>query len=425
MQEKFSFTTGTVVRILVAEGDTIYEGQHVLDVQVAYGIVPMTAWHSGSVMAVCVSEGDSLGFGDVVLELGKQESGIVGHVNESQNGMDAFPPDLPCSDEKGTSTEVGDSEKLSEPESGGMPASGVSEVDNTGTESDEFEPSADSSLDVTPEWPDWVDGMRALPIFSPMREMRFDVDASVAPWVPVGVVWLIVTVLSIFALHWFFLIPCLILLSYLIWRQILLMQLLQRRFWLDTYLKPTSSIRKWLRGKKVLQCIALVAAVPLAVITYIALYTYSWLDCLFLGGAIACAVALQRLFVRPVDSHIAGHLSELVYQRIFTTIAVLLVLFGLALASVTKGLSEDHADLSSDEMATRVIDEYKHPVLFVRHCARTVRYCELWLLKVRDINGWPYGWGIYFFFLCPNAIPAYGVVTAFRTIETICGERIL
>lgn len=122
----------------------------------------------------------------------------------------------------------------------------------------------------------------------------------------------------------------------------------------------------------------------------------------------------------PIDTNLVEHLAELAHLRVFYWFAVVIVLLSLALSNVTKGFFEDYSQKTSDQLATQTIETVKHPVRFVQHCVRTLRYSEYQLLRVRDINGWPYGWLIYFFFLVPNAIPAFGLVILYTG-----GERIV
>jgi hypothetical protein len=164
-------------------------------------------------------------------------------------------------------------------------------------------------------------------------------------------------------------------------------------------------------GSTLLRWIAASVAVPLAIVTYISVYGYDLWDCLAVAIGIYGARLLHGQISAPIDANLAEHLTELAHLRVYYWLAVVAVLAALALSSVAKGFFSDYSQATSDQLATQTIETVKHPVKFVQHCVRTLRYSELQLLRVRDINGWPYGWLIYFFFLVPNALPAFGVGT--------------
>ncbi|MEQ8835794.1 MAG: hypothetical protein RID07_03220 [Lacipirellulaceae bacterium] len=107
---------------------------------------------------------------------------------------------------------------------------------------------------------------------------------------------------------------------------------------------------------------------------------------------------------------------ELAHLKVYYWIAIICTLGCLATISIAKGFSTDYSGYSSNSIATQVIEEIKHPVEFLQHCSRTIRFSELQLLRIRDIVGLPYGWVLYMFFLIPNALPAFGLVTLFEGV---------
>jgi len=137
------------------------------------------------------------------------------------------------------------------------------------------------------------------------------------------------------------------------------------------------------------------------------------------SAAIFAAKHVHAKLSSPVDANVAEHLVELAHIRIYYWFSIFFVLGALALVSIAESFATDYSRTTGDQIATQTIEEIKHPVRFIRHCSRTLRFSELQLLRVRDINGWPYGWLIYLFFLIPNALPAFGLVTLFAGLERL------
>lgn len=62
-------TGGSVWKLLVAEGDTVEEGQTLFILEVMKMEVPYEAPHSGTVSKVHIAEGDAVSEDDVAIEL--------------------------------------------------------------------------------------------------------------------------------------------------------------------------------------------------------------------------------------------------------------------------------------------------------------------------------------------------------------------
>jgi hypothetical protein len=199
---------------------------------------------------------------------------------------------------------------------------------------------------------------------------------------------------------------------------------LAKSFWLRTYLRSDSPIKQWLLGSTFLLCLAYAGAVPLAAITYISVYSYDLWDCLAVAMGISAARYLHHKISAPINANLAEHLVELAHLRIYYWLAVFCVLIGLAVTAVAKGWLVDYSEATSNELATYTIDSIKHPVKIVQDLVRTLKYSELQLLRIRDIQGWPYGWLLYFFFLVPNALPALGLVTLYAGAERLLQQWI-
>jgi biotin carboxyl carrier protein len=63
-------TGGSVWKLLVAEGDTVEEGQTLFILEVMKMEVPYEAPQSGTVIGLHIAEGDSVAEDDVALEIG-------------------------------------------------------------------------------------------------------------------------------------------------------------------------------------------------------------------------------------------------------------------------------------------------------------------------------------------------------------------
>lgn len=242
-------------------------------------------------------------------------------------------------------------------------------------------------------------------------------------WLPLIASTVFIGLLSTIPLGLFLLLAVLIAMVFTMQAQVFHTRSLAKSFWLTTYLRSESPIRELLKGSMVLTWLSVIISIPLATITYIAIYGYDLWDCTAIAIGIFSARRIHQAISSPIDTHLAEHLVELTHLRIFYWLAVICVLVALALSSIGKGLFTDYSTLTSDQIATQTIETVKHPVRFVQHCVRTLRFSELQLLRIRDINGWPYGWLIYLFFLAPNALPAFGLVTLYCGGERLVFRR--
>ena len=232
-------------------------------------------------------------------------------------------------------------------------------------------------------------------------------------WLPLGASTVFIGLLSTVPLGIIFLLVVLAAMVFAMQAQIFHTRVLAKSFWLTTYLRADSTIRQFLLGSTVLQWIAVIVAIPMAIITYIAIYGYDLWDCTAVALGIFAARRIHQAISAPIDGNVAEHLVELTHLRIFYWFAVVCVLLALAISSIGKGLFTDYSSATSSQIAKETKETVKHPVRFVQHCVRTMRYSELQLLRTRDYNGWPVGWLIYLFFLVPNALPAFGLVTLY------------
>ena len=62
-------TGGSVWKLLVAEGDTVEEGQTLFILEVMKMEVPYEAPHSGTIAALHIAEGDSVSADDLAIEI--------------------------------------------------------------------------------------------------------------------------------------------------------------------------------------------------------------------------------------------------------------------------------------------------------------------------------------------------------------------
>lgn len=244
-------------------------------------------------------------------------------------------------------------------------------------------------------------------------------DDPIHVWLPLIGSTVFIGLLSTVPLPLLLLLPVLGAMAFAMQTQVFHTRSLAKSFWLTTYLRPDSPIRQFLMASTLLRWIAVAIAIPLAIVTYISVYSYDLWDCLAVATGIYGARIVHGKISAPIDANLAEHLTELAHLRVYYWLAVFAVLFALALSSVAKGFFSDYSQATSDQLATQTIETVKHPVKFFQHCVRTLRYSEFQLLRVRDINGWPYGLLIYFFFLVPNALPAFGLVTLYSGSERL------
>ena len=85
--------SGDVLEIFVSEGETIAEGQDIIEMETDKATVPVPSSMAGKVTKICVSEGDTVPIGGVLLEV-EAESGAADETPESVT-PDAPPAPVP------------------------------------------------------------------------------------------------------------------------------------------------------------------------------------------------------------------------------------------------------------------------------------------------------------------------------------------
>ena len=228
--------------------------------------------------------------------------------------------------------------------------------------------------------------------------MHMERDDPFRIWAPLVGSTIFVCLLSTIRLPLLLLLPVLAAMTYLMQVQIFRNRSLARSFWLTTYLKHDSPIREILDGSVFLHWLAVLIAIPLACITYVTVFGYSLFDCILVSVAVFTARGIHKHLSAPIDRNLSENLVELAHLRIYYWLAISFVIAALAISSLAEGMLADYSTITSDQIATKTVDSIKHPVTIVQHCARTLKYSELQLLRIRDINGWPWGWYILFLF---------------------------
>jgi pyruvate dehydrogenase E2 component (dihydrolipoamide acetyltransferase) len=115
--------------VLVAEGDTVSEGESVLVVESDKAAIEIPAPYSGTVQTIAVAEGDTATVGDVLMTFGKEgkadtEPEEAGSAEEEELAAEAAEPE-------------GDEETAGEPPATEQPADGDSEPDKGEDRADE------------------------------------------------------------------------------------------------------------------------------------------------------------------------------------------------------------------------------------------------------------------------------------------------
>ena len=129
---------GTVVTVLVGPGDTITEGQPIIEIETDKAVVEVPATAGGTVEAVSVNVGDTVPVGGVILTLGGGDAGAastagagaqMGDGSTPPPGMPAAEPDSPTvAGDAGTANRVAQAQVQSQKEHAGEVASGQSPV---------------------------------------------------------------------------------------------------------------------------------------------------------------------------------------------------------------------------------------------------------------------------------------------------------
>ncbi len=230
-------------------------------------------------------------------------------------------------------------------------------------------------------------------------------------------------VMAFMPLSLWLLIPAVFLTAVVMQTQLFQGQKLERRFWVKVYLREGSWLSNFLQGRtQFMWMTTMLLSFIVAVLTIVYLYSYDWIDCAFVAGAMVSTLYLHAKLSKALRGNVSGLLLELAHIRVYYWLGIVLVVAAIGISSVVKGGADNYSELTSNDIAARAIADVKHPVEFVRHCARIFYYTDMQLLRIRDIVGWPYGWIIYAIFLIPNTLPAFGVVTMFLGISRTLGS---
>ncbi|MEQ8210080.1 MAG: hypothetical protein RH917_09630 [Lacipirellulaceae bacterium] len=113
-----------------------------------------------------------------------------------------------------------------------------------------------------------------------------ETDPNVERWLRLGIPAFGLVLLSSFPLWHIIFVPVILLMAFFIQLQVFHTRSLAKSFWMSTYLRGDSPIREKLQHSPFIHWLSWMVAFPLALITYITLYGYDWLDCIAIAFAI-------------------------------------------------------------------------------------------------------------------------------------------
>ena len=228
----------------------------------------------------------------------------------------------------------------------------------------------------------------------------------------------IMAIINLIPVPGFLVIIAIVNLAYLAFPALHLERSIQRKYWLDVYLKSNSPIYVFLKKRtQIINIFSLFASLLFGVIAYISICHFSLFECMLIVCSLWAAFQFDSLIASQIDSHASFNVASILRVRTFYFVAGVLVLFSLVAAGFFGNFSLDYSEKTADQLASEVIASCKHPCDYVRHYVRTLHYCELQLLRVRDIVGFPLGWIIYIFFLIPNILPAFAITAVYLGIN--------
>lgn len=209
----------------------------------------------------------------------------------------------------------------------------------------------------------------------------------------------------------------------LIQGQVFRTRMLARRFCLTTYLRQDSPLYRFFESNASMRLIAFLFAIPLSVLTYVAVFSSGALGVLTIAGCIGVGIAVRKLVLGHLRRNAPEHLVDLLLDRIFRWTSMCVIVVGLTLLHIIESRSADHSVLIAPDIADRIVEEVKHPIRPFLDSARAMMYLDLQLLRVRDLLGWPRGWIVYLYFVIPNALPGVGATLIFLAFENIYARR--
>lgn len=125
-----------------------------------------------------------------------------------------------------------------------------------------------------------------------------ETDDALQTWLPLIGSTVFIGFLSSIPLPLLLLLPIIAAMTYAMQEQVFHTRSLAKTFWLTTYLRPESPIRQFLVGVSLLRWIAIAISIPLAIVTYITVYSYDLWDCF----AVAVGIYVARLVHQPCPS---------------------------------------------------------------------------------------------------------------------------
>ena len=210
---------------------------------------------------------------------------------------------------------------------------------------------------------------------------------------------------------------------FLIYIQVAYAKSIEKKFLLKTYLQPASIAHKLFSGTRLLRLRAALVSIALSLVAYIEIYSLSQLECLVVTIAIAIGMFAHQFAFSLIESMISIDLRPVVKNRSKKWLGCLSVFIALLALRVIRGVRVTFSECTSDQLVTLVISEINHPVRWIRHCVRTLRYAELQSYRIRDIIGFPFGWIIFIYFAIPSGLTSYALTNLYLGIEKLISKR--
>lgn len=213
--------------------------------------------------------------------------------------------------------------------------------------------------------------------------------------------------------------------SCVIYRSVYAMRVASKAHFLETYLKPESVLRRLLSGGIWNKAFSATLSLSLAILAYIVIQSYSYLDIVIIG--IACAVGLwlsQAVGYLLTDSF-KDHASDLFLGRMRRAIVLFCILSAVVLSTVTQDIASPWIAMDEKQIGPEIKKQVRHPNYWVQTVTRDMLYLNVKVLRTRDRVVFPFGWLIYLFLLVPNTIPLYAVTCVYLGCEPFLGPRAL
>jgi hypothetical protein len=163
----------------------------------------------------------------------------------------------------------------------------------------------------------------------------------------------------------------------------------------------------------------------LAILAYIVIQSYPFINIVMIGVACAIGLWLSQAVGYLLTDSLKSHVSDLLLGRIRRAIVLFCILSAVVLTTVTQDIASPWITMEEKQIVPEMKKQIRHPNYWVQTITRDMLYLNVKLVKMRDQVPASIGWLIYLFLLVPNTIPLYAVSCVYLGCKPFMETRAL